>query len=612
MANAIVDGQKGFVGQICPNGDVDVYSIDVPAGASVTAAITTDGTGCPIANKVQLRLLDPTFQPVVTDVHAVGPCPNLLPSHFSQLVSLPAGTYYLEVRNLSSTPIEAYQLDASTALPGCGDGIPATTIGEQCDDGNMTDGDGCSATCQLETGSYANEVEPNDSSTMATSVDGFDGGVGAIEPAGDIDEWSVTVTVAGSSIIAKMSDGLGHCPNQGWNPEMKLLSPTGATLATDHTSGLMGCPAIMPSGYPAASNLAVGTYIVRVDSQGGTGTAHQYVVDVHASPPGCGDGVVQPGEQCDDGNTTDGDGCSSTCAFEGNLIPETEPNDQTSQANPLGAADGFLASLSSALDKDAFSFDVATAGQSVVVTVDDGVGHCPASFDARVRLFSPVGATIADFEGTTANSNGGPCVLISPGNTSGAGNLAAGTYLVYVEAAGQMPVPQYVVRIKVQAPGCGDGLIQAGEQCDDGNNVPGDGCNATCQSESPYEVEPNSTRATATALWPGTTSWIGSINPVGDVDVFVFETTTAGPITALTHTVGSATTCNFNTEIGLFDVNGTRIAVDDNTGPQNCSKIAQGMYPQVANLPAGTYYIAVTQASNTAVIPKYQLDITLP
>jgi cysteine-rich repeat protein len=30
----------------------------------------------------------------------------------------------------------------------------------------------------------------------------------------------------------------------------------------------------------------------------------------------CGDGVVEPGEQCDDGNTVSGDGCSSTCQLE--------------------------------------------------------------------------------------------------------------------------------------------------------------------------------------------------------------------------------------------------------------------------------------------------------
>jgi cysteine-rich repeat protein len=35
--------------------------------------------------------------------------------------------------------------------------------------------------------------------------------------------------------------------------------------------------------------------------------------------PRCGDGVVQAdkGETCDDGNTTNGDGCSSACKKEG-------------------------------------------------------------------------------------------------------------------------------------------------------------------------------------------------------------------------------------------------------------------------------------------------------
>ncbi len=40
-----------------------------------------------------------------------------------------------------------------------------------------------------------------------------------------------------------------------------------------------------------------------------------------AMPPcamSCGNGIVEPdnGEQCDDGNTMDGDGCSSICTYE--------------------------------------------------------------------------------------------------------------------------------------------------------------------------------------------------------------------------------------------------------------------------------------------------------
>ena len=33
--------------------------------------------------------------------------------------------------------------------------------------------------------------------------------------------------------------------------------------------------------------------------------------------PFCGDGVLDPGEQCDDGNNVDGDGCSAVCTVEG-------------------------------------------------------------------------------------------------------------------------------------------------------------------------------------------------------------------------------------------------------------------------------------------------------
>ena len=36
----------------------------------------------------------------------------------------------------------------------------------------------------------------------------------------------------------------------------------------------------------------------------------------HETAPYCGDGVLDPGEQCDDGNNDDGDGCSADCTFE--------------------------------------------------------------------------------------------------------------------------------------------------------------------------------------------------------------------------------------------------------------------------------------------------------
>jgi cysteine-rich repeat protein len=55
----------------------------------------------------------------------------------------------------------------------------------------------------------------------------------------------------------------------------------------------------------------------------------------------CGNGVLQTGEECDDGNTVDSDGCSSTCQLE-NQAPVAQCRDVTvtslSECNPANAS----------------------------------------------------------------------------------------------------------------------------------------------------------------------------------------------------------------------------------------------------------------------------------
>lgn len=63
-----------------------------------------------------------------------------------------------------------YSGDGTTCMPDCGDGI--VTAPEACDDGDMTDGDGCSANCTVETG-YTCTGEP---STCTPDDDGNGGG----------------------------------------------------------------------------------------------------------------------------------------------------------------------------------------------------------------------------------------------------------------------------------------------------------------------------------------------------------------------------------------------------------------------------------------------------
>jgi cysteine-rich repeat protein len=40
-------------------------------------------------------------------------------------------------------------------------------------------------------------------------------------------------------------------------------------------------------------------------------------------------------------------------------------------------------------------------------------------------------------------------------------------------------------RTDCTSPSCGDGVVDTGEQCDDGGTDPGDGCDASCRTESP-------------------------------------------------------------------------------------------------------------------------------
>jgi cysteine-rich repeat protein len=47
-----------------------------------------------------------------------------------------------------------------------------------------------------------------------------------------------------------------------------------------------------------------------------TGTCKDNCAQASHTDPVCGDGSLDAGEQCDDGNTANGDGCSSTCRIE--------------------------------------------------------------------------------------------------------------------------------------------------------------------------------------------------------------------------------------------------------------------------------------------------------
>jgi cysteine-rich repeat protein len=74
------------------------------------------------------------------------------------------------------------------------------------------------------------------------------------------------------------------------------------------------------TGLGSFQALAIAKDIIGAGSQTfGDGTVGlPYIISRGATPAACGNGIFEPqfGEECDDGNTVDGDGCSSSCKCE--------------------------------------------------------------------------------------------------------------------------------------------------------------------------------------------------------------------------------------------------------------------------------------------------------
>lgn len=609
-ANPLAAGTKGFTAGVCPAGDVDIFAVDVVIPDSILTVSTSDGAGgCPAGAATYVRVFNAQGQLLGADTNA-GPdsCSELTPQSKPALANLAVGTYYVQVESADINPIASYVVDIHLTSPLCGDGLVQLASGEQCDDGNLAPNDGCSPTCEIEA-NYTVEIEGNDTQDAANPLDGYDGVIAAISPIGDHDFFSVTVTVPGSSIKAEVTDGYSGCP-AGLDTKIHLLDPNKVELAFDDNGGVAACSLITPVVHPGAKDLQPGVYAIEVEENGNDATPPFYVLNVKVSAPGCGDGLLQPGEQCDEGDVIAGDGCSPTCQFEANFANETEPNGTSATGNLLPAGyNGFFASINPLGDNDFFKFDVPVQGSSVRLEVTAGwPNSCPAGFDSKIYLYDHNDVLIALDDDLGVNK----CSLLSPATSPVMIDMAAGTYTVKVEEFGNDALQAaYVLEIEVTPPGCGDGLLQPGEQCEDGNVVSGDGCTDVCTSEAPFEIEANDTFATATPPWPGFSYWKGTINYLGDHDYFSFTLAAPGSPTLTVHEVGDVNACTFDTVIHLLDSTGMQIVQDDDDGPNKCSMISPVLDPVVNNLPAGTYYVWVQRFNDLLTIPLYQLDLSV-
>ncbi len=211
-------------------------------------------------------------------------------------------------------------------------------------------------------------------------------------------------------------------------------------------------------------------YYIAVDGVNASDTG-PFVLTAESRTISCGDAHRDGNEECDDGNTTPGDGCSASCTIESD---ETEPNGTTGTANTL--VQPFHASISPSGDIDVVKVVVPSAPSSIIVdTFDYGDGACfQQLLDSFVEIIGTDGTTVL---ASDDDSGAGLCAHAA---VSG---LAAGTYYVRVQASSAGSIPTFPYLLNVVVDKCGNGTPVETEQCDDGNNVSNDGCSATCTKE---------------------------------------------------------------------------------------------------------------------------------
>ncbi|OJH39090.1 hypothetical protein BON30_16170 [Cystobacter ferrugineus] len=169
----------------------------------------------------------------------------------------------------------------------------------------------------------------------------------------------------------------------------------------------------------------------------------------------CGDGTRQSAESCDDGNTTDGDGCSATCG----AVEEGWACDTPGQACiRTTCGNGTRDNTETCDDGNTTAGD----GCDTRCLVEEG-WSCTAQGD---RCFA---ATCGDriIAGDEECEDGNAL----PGDGCGATCRLEPGYKC--PAAGE-PCVRTV---------CGDRVVEGTEQCDDGNNNLGDGCSPLCTTE---------------------------------------------------------------------------------------------------------------------------------
>jgi len=179
--------------------------------------------------------------------------------------------------------------------------------------------------------------------------------------------------------------------------------------------------------------------------------------------PVCGNLVIEDDEQCDDGNTNSGDGCSITCQIE---IPPSVCGNSAVEAGET-CDDGNI------ITEDCnYGETSCTVCDETCQSVPGYTSYCgdgALSDEEQCDDGNAVPGDGCSATCTTESSTPPVCgnAIVETGEACDDGNI----------------IPGDGCSCYCQTERCGDSKQDANEQCDDGNAVSGDGCSATCGAE---------------------------------------------------------------------------------------------------------------------------------
>jgi cysteine-rich repeat protein len=402
----------------------------------------------------------------------------------------------------------------------CGNRV--VEAGEQCDDGNTMAGDGCENNCRFscETNAQCADMEAcNGAETCNVTTHRCAPGTapadGTACGAGRICRRAVCVAAqCGDTIVTapEQCDDGNTVAGDGCENTCRFSCETNAQCAdTEPCNGAETCNVATHRcvrGTPLADSTACGTG--RICRAGACTTTR------------CGNRIVEPGEQCDDGNTVAGDGCENTCRF------SCENNTQCADTEPCNGAETCNVTTHRCAPGTALA-DNTTCGTGRVCRMavctatrcgnrivepgeqcDDGNTVAGDGCESSCRFSCESNTQCADTEACngaeTCNTTTHRCAAgtaLPDGRACGTGRICARAVCVMSRCGDGIVDPMRGETCEpptlncdpttctiVVPPRCGDGRVNAPtEQCDDGNTARWDGCSDICRLEQTVRVD---------------------------------------------------------------------------------------------------------------------------